>query len=87
MEAFLPAVASGVVSAVLAAFGCYVALTNRLTRLETMLDTLTKDVEQHNKVVERTYKLESDLHTAFKHIDLIRDEVQNNRNDIDRLGR
>lgn len=76
METFLPALASGVVSAALAAFSCYVALTNRLTRLETMLETLTKDVEQHNKVVERTYKLESDLHTAFKHIDIIRDEVQ-----------
>lgn len=76
MDILLPALASGAVSAALAAFGCYVALTNRLTKLETMIDNLTKTVEKHNQVVERTYKLESDLHTAFKHIDLIRDEVK-----------
>ena len=47
----------------------------RLTRLETKLDGLADTVDKHNKVVERTYKLESDLHTAFKHIDLMRDNL------------
>ena len=76
MENFIPALASGAVSAALAAFGCYVALTNRLTKLETMIDNLTKTVEKHNEVVERTFKIESDLRTAFKHIDLMRDEIK-----------
>ena len=47
----------------------------RLTRLETKLDGLADTVDKHNKVVERTYKLESDLRTAFKHIDLMRDGI------------
>ena len=47
----------------------------RLTRLETKLDNLAEVVDKHNKVVERTFKLESDLNTAFKHIDRIRDDV------------
>lgn len=69
METIIPALASGVVSAVLAAFGCYVAITNRLTKLETLIDNLTSTVEKHNQVVERTFKIESDLNTAFHHID------------------
>ena len=69
MENFIPALASGAVSAALTAFGCYVALTNRLTKLETMIETLTQTVEKHNQVVERTFKIESDLNTAFHHID------------------
>ena len=76
MENFIPALASGAVSAALAAFGCYVALTNRLTKLETLIENLAKTVEKHNEVVERTFKLESDLRTAFKHIDLMRDEIK-----------
>lgn len=47
----------------------------RLTRLETKLDGLADTVEKHNKVVERTFKIESDLNTAFKHIDRMRDDV------------
>lgn len=76
MEAIIPAIASGAVSAIIAAFGCYVALTNRLTRLETMIDTLTKTVEKHNQVVERTYVLERDLQTAWKRIDENREEIK-----------
>ena len=48
----------------------------RLTRLEAKLDTLSTQVEKHNKVVERTFKLENDLNTAFNHIDVIRDDVR-----------
>ena len=69
MEMFVAPVISGVISALVAAFGCYVALTNRLTKLETMIETLTQTVEKHNRVVERTFKIESDLNTAFHHID------------------
>ena len=75
MEVLFPAIASGAVSAILAAFGCYVALTNRLTRLETMIESLGKNVEKHNQVIERTFKVESDLRTAFKHIDIMRDDI------------
>lgn len=76
MDAIIPAITSGVVSAILAAFGCYVALTNRLTKLETLIDNLTKTVEKHNQVVERTYILERDMKTAFMRIDENREEIK-----------
>ena len=47
----------------------------RLARLEAKLDGLAETVDRHNKVVERTFKLESDLGTAFKHIDRIRADI------------
>jgi len=75
MEYLIAPIASGVISAVLAAFGVYVAITNRLTKLETLIEELRKDVEKHNHVIERTFKMESDLNTAFKHIDEQRDRI------------
>lgn len=59
MEVFLAPIASGIVGAIVSAFGVYVAITNRLTRLETMIDQLRMDVEKHNSMIERTYKLEA----------------------------
>ena len=71
-----PILASIIATAVTTGFATYVAMSNRMTKLETLIDHLTKTVEKHNQVVERTYKLESDLHTAFKHIDLMRGEIK-----------
>lgn len=76
MNVLLPAIASGAVGAILAAFGCYVALTNRLTRLETMIETLNKNVEKHNAVVERTAILERDLKTAWSRIDENKQDIK-----------
>lgn len=52
---------SPIVSALLAFAGSYLALTNRITRLETLIETLSERVEKHNSIVERTYKLEADV--------------------------
>lgn len=71
-----PILTSIIATAVTTGFATYVAMSNRMTKLETLIDHLTKTVEKHNEVVERTFKLESDLHTAFKHIDLMRDEIK-----------
>lgn len=60
MEVFIAPIASGIVGAIISAFGVYVAITNRLTKLETLIDQLRDEVERHNQMVERTYKLESD---------------------------
>lgn len=76
MESLIGPITSGIISAIVASFGCYVAITNRLTRLETMLELLTKEVEKHNQVIERTFKIEGDLKTAFKRIDEHRDKIE-----------
>ena len=60
MQALIGPIASGIISALIATVGVYVAMTNRLTRLETLMEQLRDEVEKHNAMVERTYKLESD---------------------------
>lgn len=71
MESLIGPIASCVISAVLAAFGCYVAVTNRLTKLETMIADLRADVERHNSIVERTYKAEQDITNIDHRVDRI----------------
>lgn len=58
LSIFAAPICSGLVGAVFSAVGVYVAITNRLTKTETLIADLTKQVEKHNNVIERTYKLE-----------------------------
>ena len=51
MEVFVAPIASGIVGAIISAFGVYVAITNRLTRLETLIDQLRDEVGKHNAIV------------------------------------
>jgi cell division protein FtsB len=46
---------------------------------------LKEDVEKHNGVMEREYKLESDVHTAFKRIDELKDRDEKIEARIERL--
>ena len=69
-------VASAVLSAVFAACGVYVAISNRLSVLETKMDGLSTKVEKHNSVVERTYRLETDAATAWKRHDELAERVE-----------
>lgn len=71
MESLIGPIASGVISAVLAAFGVYVAITNRLTKLETMIADLRADVERHNAIIERTYRAEQDITNIYHRVDRI----------------
>lgn len=50
-------------------------ILTRLTRLETKLDGLSDTVEKHNQVVERTFRLEENLRTAFKRVDEERERI------------
>lgn len=67
LSALLGAIATGI--------SIYVAMSNRLSILETKMDNLAEDVRKHNGVIARTYKLESDMGTAFHRIDDIRNEI------------
>ena len=69
-------IASAVMSSVLAACGTYVAISNRLSVLETKMDGLSTKVEKHNSVIERTYKLETDAATAWKRHDELAERVE-----------
>ena len=59
MQSLVGPIASGIIGAFFSAVGCYIAITNRLTRLETLIEQLRQDVEKHNGMIERTYKLEA----------------------------
>lgn len=76
MEVFLAPIASGIIGAIISAFGVYVAITNRLTRLETLIDQLRDEVEKHNAIVERTYRLEADAATIWKRHDELTGRVE-----------
>ncbi|WP_417060091.1 hypothetical protein [Ellagibacter isourolithinifaciens] len=69
-------IASAVLSAVFAACGVYVAISNRLSVLETKMDGLSTKVEKHNSVIERTYRLETDAATAWKRYDELEERVE-----------
>lgn len=76
----LSAFISPVVTAIIAIVGSYAAFKNannekleelhvQIAELAAKVDSLKGQVEKHNSVIERTYKLESDVNTAFKRID------------------
>lgn len=60
---------------VVAIIGVYVAMSNRLTALETKMDSLSSKVEKHNHVVERTYKIETEMETAWRRHDELKERV------------
>ena len=71
---------SPIVTVIVAIVGAYIAMKNannakfeqlstQIASLTVKVDSIKEDVERHNNTVERTYKLESDVHTAFKRID------------------
>lgn len=62
-------------SALLTGVGTYVAMIDRLSVLETKMDTLTAQVEKHNGVMERTFKLERDSDTYWKRYDELKGRV------------
>lgn len=62
-----------IVTVIIAVGGVYVAIATRLTRLETMIDTLTKAVDRHNHVVDRTTKLETEVANIYHRIDELKE--------------
>lgn len=65
-----------VLTAVITAGGVYAAITNRLTRLETLIEQLKSETEKHNQVVERTFKLESDVSNLYHRYGELREEMK-----------
>ena len=76
MATLIVPIATALVSAASAAGGVYVAVTSRLSVLETKMDALSDKVEKHNSVIERTYKLETGAATAWKRHDELAERVE-----------
>ena len=84
------------VSIVVAIVGGYFAVTNAITRtvqalrvditrIEQQLIDLRADVEKHNQMVERTYRLEQDMKTAFHVIDELKESDKRIEQRIEKL--
>lgn len=65
-----------VLTALITLVGVYATMSRQLAVLETEIKNLREQVEKHNRVVERTFKMESDLNTAFKRIDEHRERIE-----------
>lgn len=76
MHALVGPIASGIISAFVAAIGVYAGITNRLTRLETLIDNLREETAKHNQVIERTFKLEADTKTLWKRNDELTSRIE-----------
>jgi predicted nucleic acid-binding Zn-ribbon protein len=85
-----------IVTVIIAIVGGYVAMKNannekfsalsvQIASLSQQVTDLKEDVEKHNGVMEREYKLESDVHTAFKRIDELKDRDEKIEARIERL--
>ena len=87
---------SPIVTVVVAIVGAYIAMKNannqKFEELKVqnaeqtaMLKTLKEQVEKHNGVIERTFKLESDMHTAYKRIDELKEKDEKLAAKIEKL--
>ena len=68
MSIFITPIVGGLVGAVFSAVGVYAAITNRLTKTETLIEELSVRVEKHNNVIERTFKLEGRVDAIEKQV-------------------
>lgn len=58
-----------IITVIVTVGGVYVAIATRLTRLETLIETLSKTVEKHNSVESRTTKLEAEVDNLYHRYD------------------
>lgn len=57
-----------IVTVIITVGGVYAAISSRLARLETKIESLVRETEKHNSVIERTFIVERDMKTAFSQI-------------------
>ena len=62
----------GIVPAV---FVAIISIVSNNQIVKVKIEELEKKVDKHNQLIERTYKVERDVETAFKRIDESRDRI------------
>ncbi len=75
-----------VVTIIIAAVSFYGMVSARLARTEQQISDLARDMEKHNKVIERTFGLERDMSTAFKRIDELKARDEKLEEKLDSIG-
>lgn len=65
LTSFIAPVLSGLITALISGFSVYVTLEKKIAVVETKIDNLRDEVNKHNSVVERTFRLEEQVKTLF----------------------
>ena len=65
-----------IITIVLAVVGVYAAFSTRITKLETLIEVVQKNLSENKEQTQHIYKLESDLKTAWLKIDGLRDDIR-----------
>lgn len=65
-----------IVTVIIAVGSVYAAISSRLARLEAMIDTLTKNVDKHNNVIERTYRLETEVENLYHRYEELKEKYK-----------
>ena len=65
LTSFIAPVLSGIITALISGFSVYVTLEKKIAVIETKIDNLRDEVNKHNSVVERTFRLEEQVKTLF----------------------
>lgn len=65
-----------IITIVLAVVGVYAAFSTRITKLETLIEVVQKNLSENKEQTQHMYKLESDLKTAWLKIDGLRDDIR-----------
>lgn len=74
MEALISALISAVVSAASILVGWIITSRTQIKVLEVKFDDMSKRVDKHNNVIERTYELERKVAVLEQHLE---DELDN----------
>lgn len=74
MEALISALISAVVSAASILIGWIITSRTQIKVLEVKFDDMSKRVDKHNNVIERTYELERKVAVLEQHLE---DELNN----------
>ena len=65
LTSFIAPLLSGLITALISGFSVYVTLEKKIAVIETKIDNMRIEVEKHNSVVERTFRLEEQVKTLF----------------------
>lgn len=65
LTSFIAPLLSGLITALISGFSVYVTLEKKIAIIETKIDNMRIEVEKHNSVVERTFRLEEQVKTLF----------------------
>lgn len=55
--------------------GAWFAFSNKIAKLEVLVENLTAEVNKHNKVIERTYRLEERMDSALHSLDEVKKDI------------